>query len=34
LRRGDTVLETQEIAIEDRGEAGHLVSLVLDGVED
>jgi hypothetical protein len=34
LRRGDTVLETQEIAIEDRGEAGHLVSLRLDGVED
>ena len=34
LRRGDTVLETREIAIEDRGEAGHLVSMVLDGVED
>jgi hypothetical protein len=34
LRRGDDVLETQRVTILDRGEAGHLLSLELDGVPD
>ncbi len=34
LRRGDEVLETRTIAIEDHGAPGHLVQLDLDGVPD
>jgi hypothetical protein len=34
LRRGDEYLERQEITIESRGDAGHLITLEFDGVPD